>query len=71
MFPLDVTLDQLQEFFEKYGPVENVHMRKNFKTKQFKGSVFVIFTKKEDAQKFIDEEQTKFQGTALEIKSFK
>ena len=34
-FPLDVTLDQVKEFFKAFGETDNIHMRKDFK-KQFK-----------------------------------
>ncbi|CAG5124930.1 unnamed protein product [Candidula unifasciata] len=70
-FPLDVKLDDLQQFFEGYGQVDNVYMKRDFHKKTFKGSVFVIFTNKEDAEKFVSEEGTKFRDQVLEVKSFK
>ncbi|KAK6960868.1 hypothetical protein BgiMline_033529 [Biomphalaria glabrata] len=70
-FPLDAKLDDLMSFFETYGPTENVFMKKEFHKKTFKGSVFVVFKNKEDAAKFISEEETKYQDSVLEVKKFK
>ncbi|CAF0921241.1 unnamed protein product [Rotaria sordida] len=54
-FPIteDVTLDKLLEFFENYGATDNIQMKKEFKTKQFNGSVCVIFPNDEKAQEFV------------------
>lgn len=41
-FEVDVTLDDIQEFFEPMGS-ESVFMRRVPLSKQFKGSVFVTF----------------------------
>ncbi|KAH9498814.1 hypothetical protein Btru_005215 [Bulinus truncatus] len=70
-FPLDSKLDDLMAFFESYGGTENVFMKKDFHKKTFKGSVFVVFKKKEDAEKFIAEAETKFNDSLLESKKFK
>ncbi|BFY97836.1 hypothetical protein BsWGS_00876 [Bradybaena similaris] len=69
-FPLDVKLDDLLEFFEGYGQLDSVIMNKHFEKKTFKGSVFVTFSNKEDATKFVSEEETKFKEQALEVKCF-
>ncbi|XP_059139256.1 lupus La protein-like [Physella acuta] len=70
-FPLDVQLDDLMVFFEKYGSVENIFMKKDFHKKTFKGSVFVLFHNKDDAEKFIAEENTKYNDTEILVKMFK
>ncbi|XP_012945148.1 lupus La protein, partial [Aplysia californica] len=70
-FPLDAHLDELMAFFETYGAVENVFMRRDFHKKTFKGSVFVTFCTKEDAEKFVKEEGTKYKELDLEKKLFK
>ncbi|BFY97702.1 hypothetical protein BsWGS_00741 [Bradybaena similaris] len=70
-FPLDVKLDDLQEFFGGYGQLDDVFMKKHYRTLKFKGTVFVTFTNKEDAAKFVNEEGTKFRDQALETKCFK
>lgn len=70
-FPLDVKLDDLMVFFEKFGPVENIFMKKEFHKKTFKGSVFVLFHNKEDAEKFIAEENTKYNEETVLVKKFK
>ncbi|PSN54777.1 hypothetical protein C0J52_01995 [Blattella germanica] len=60
-FPLEETkLDTLLDFFNGYGPVDNVQMR-SYKCKVtnkflFKGSVFVIFKTKELAEQFLQKE---------------
>ncbi|XP_046556002.1 lupus La protein-like isoform X2 [Haliotis rubra] len=69
-FPEDRTLDELQEFFNKQGEVESISMRRIPKTKDFKGSVFVVFANKEDAEKFVKAESLKYGETEL-IRSFK
>jgi len=49
----DITLDKLLEFFDKYGSTDNIHMKKQFKTKDFSGSVFVVFPSEEKAREFV------------------
>ncbi|BFY97663.1 hypothetical protein BsWGS_00703 [Bradybaena similaris] len=70
-FPLDVKLDDVQEFFEGYGQLDEVIMIKDFQTKTFNGSVFVTFVNKKNAAKFVNEEETQFKGKALKVKCFK
>lgn len=48
-----VTLDKLLHFFEKYGSTDNIQMRKQPKTKDFAGSVFVVFPNEEKAREFV------------------
>ncbi len=50
----DVTLDKLLQFFEKYGSTDNIQMKKQFKTKDFNGSVFVVFPSQEKAREFVE-----------------
>ncbi|CAF2634829.1 unnamed protein product [Rotaria sp. Silwood2] len=50
----DVTLDKLLQFFEKYGATDNIQMKKQFKTKEFNGSVFVIFPNEDKAREFVE-----------------
>lgn len=63
---MEYTLDDLLAFFETYGKVSQVLMRRDQK-KKFKGSVFVIFENKETAKKFLDEE-VKLNDVVLEKK---
>ncbi|XP_069698427.1 la protein homolog [Periplaneta americana] len=69
-FPLETTtLDKLLEFFNAYGPIDNVQMR-SYKDKKenkfvFKGSVFVIFKTKELATKFLDQDVVKYEDIDL------
>ncbi|ESN93098.1 hypothetical protein HELRODRAFT_69844, partial [Helobdella robusta] len=69
-FPLDAKLDDLMEFFEKFGQVEHVCMRRDFK-KSFKGSCFVTYKTKEDADNFIKSENTKYSDDVEMIKHYK
>lgn len=66
----DVNIDKLLNFFEKFGSVESVQMKKQFKSKDFSGAVFVVFATEERAKEFIDqakENPIKFNETfALE-----
>jgi len=51
-FPLDSTLEKLQEDLEKHGVIDYIQMRKDQK-KKFKGSIFIQFRSKEDAELFV------------------
>lgn len=48
----EASQEDIEKFFETYGPVKQVRMRRD-DAKKFKGSVFVEFTSLEDAEKFI------------------
>ncbi|XP_014681985.1 PREDICTED: lupus La protein-like [Priapulus caudatus] len=52
-FPLDMSLDDVVVFLEKYGPVESVAMRRTIERK-FKGSIFALFETKEAAKSFLE-----------------
>ncbi|XP_053386456.1 lupus La protein-like [Mercenaria mercenaria] len=65
MFPLDSTLDTLQAWFETFGEVESLSMRKDVK-KKFKGSVFVTFKAEDSVKKFLEAESVKFNDVELE-----
>lgn len=62
-------MDSLITFFNPYGPLENILMRKYkdavTKTFKFKGSVFVTFSTKEKAKEFLEIESVKFNDTEL------
>ncbi|XP_006815935.1 lupus La protein homolog isoform X2 [Saccoglossus kowalevskii] len=62
-FPSDATLDDIQEFFDGYGKVAFIQMRKTLDTKEFKGSVFATFEDEEAAKKFVEAEEIKFKDT--------
>ncbi|CEF65629.1 Lupus La protein [Strongyloides ratti] len=53
-FPLDATLDEIINYCEKYGVVENVSKHTNHQTKEFKGSVFTIYETVEEMQKALE-----------------
>ncbi|CAL8077465.1 unnamed protein product [Calicophoron daubneyi] len=53
-FDPEATLDEIIEWLERVGgKTLNVHMRRLPKDKKFKGSIFAVFEKKEDAEKFL------------------
>ncbi|KAF7638700.1 hypothetical protein Mgra_00001782 [Meloidogyne graminicola] len=64
-FPLETTLDEISEFVNKFGIVENVLMRKTKVGKEtprmFKGSVFATFKDKDDAKRLADITDLKFK----------
>ncbi|XP_012256905.2 la protein homolog [Athalia rosae] len=68
-FPLtDTNIEKLKKFFESYGPVENIVMRKYMdkeKKLQFKGSVFAQFKTLELAKSFMEKESVKYEETEL------
>lgn len=64
-FPESITLDELQEFFKNFGTTENILMRRYQQTKQFRGSVFVTFSTKDDADKFMKLTSVKYNNTEL------
>ncbi|XP_076344889.1 la autoantigen-like isoform X2 [Tachypleus tridentatus] len=64
-FPRNTCLDDVLEFFESYGKVENVVMRKFPNSPTFRGSVFATFINKEDAEKFVAAKDIKFKNISL------
>ena len=63
-FEVDVTLDDIQEFFEPMGS-ESVFMRRVPLSKQFKGSVFVTFKTQKEADDFMNQTETKYNDSVL------
>ncbi|KAK7081634.1 hypothetical protein SK128_021424 [Halocaridina rubra] len=73
-FPKDgsCTLDDLLEFFNKYGPCESVLMRHFLDRSNpdgpkqgFKGSVYVIFPTEEKAEEFRELDEVRYKDTLL------
>ncbi|XP_056145102.1 lupus La protein [Lampris incognitus] len=60
-FPLETTLDEIQEWLSGKGTIENIQMRRNLQ-RQFKGSVFICFDSNETSKQFLERS---------DIKSFK
>lgn len=60
-FPLDSSIDALLEFFAGFDKVVHINMRKYLdkpsKSYKFKGSVFVTFETKEQAEAFIEKSE--------------
>lgn len=57
-FPLETTLDEIQEWLNGKGNIENVQMRKNLQ-RQFKGSVFICFDTEESSKQFLERSDIK------------
>lgn len=68
-FPLtDTTIEKLKTFFEPYKPYETIVMRKyqdKDKVFKFKGSIFVQFETRDDAEAFMNVESVKYEDTEL------
>ncbi|XP_055836749.1 la protein homolog [Episyrphus balteatus] len=68
-FPVDIEMADILEFFSPFEKVANISMRKYLdkpsKTYKFKGSVFVTFVKKEQAEEFITKEKVQFKENDL------
>ncbi|XP_065493439.1 kelch-like protein 23 isoform X1 [Caloenas nicobarica] len=63
-FPLDATLDDIKEWLEDKGPVENIQMRRTLQ-RTFKGSIFAVFDSVESAKKFTEIPNQKYKDTEL------
>ncbi|KAJ2760290.1 hypothetical protein H4S06_001803 [Coemansia sp. BCRC 34490] len=59
-------IDLLTEHFGKYGDVKLLRLRRNPKTKAFKGNFLVEFAASEDAEKTAKTEDLEYQGSKLE-----
>lgn len=66
----DVNIDKLLVFFEQFGSIESVQMKKQFKSKDFSGAAFVVFSSEDKAREFVEKsKQTPIQyedGSVLE-----
>ncbi|KAM8857215.1 lupus La protein [Synchiropus picturatus] len=51
-FPLDSSLDEIQEWLSGKGPIESIQMRRTLQ-RQFKGSVFICFDTEESSKEFL------------------
>lgn len=67
-FPTTSTLDEIQEFIDKYGKSKCIRMRKD-KEKKFKGSIYVEMSTKEECEKLLSEE-LKYSGEVLAEKCY-
>ena len=50
-FPHDESLDSLTAVFTAHAPVNSLRMRRHLNSKDFRGSVFVEFGSREDAER--------------------
>ncbi|XP_067933777.1 la protein homolog [Watersipora subatra] len=68
-FPTELQLDDLIEYFDKYGG-ESVALRRDAK-RLFKGSVFIRFKTEEQAKLFLEPEEMKYKDTPLLKRMYK
>lgn len=68
-FPETLTLDELIAFFEQYGKVSKIFMRRFPTTKAFKGKVFVTFSTAEEVKAMLDVQELKYNDTKLETET--
>ncbi|XP_028160865.1 la protein homolog [Ostrinia nubilalis] len=68
-FPKEALLDDILKYFKQFEEVENVIMRKylerSTKRRLFKGSVFATFKTKDQATKFMETKDLKYEETPL------
>lgn len=64
-FQTDSTLDSLQTFFEQFGKIDSIFMRRLKDKTTFKGSVFVTFANLDEAKKFVEKESVQHGDTEI------
>lgn len=67
-FQLDTSLDDIKNWLEGKGPIENIQMRRTL-DKTFKGSIFIVFETEEAAKKFLENKDLKFKDSDMIILS--
>ncbi|XP_040296488.1 lupus La protein [Bufo bufo] len=67
-FQPDTTLDDVKEWLDGKGPIENIQMRRTLQ-KTFKGSIFIVFDTDEAAKKFLENRDLKFKDSDMIILS--
>uniref|UniRef100_A0A8D0GY75 Small RNA binding exonuclease protection factor La n=1 Tax=Sphenodon punctatus TaxID=8508 RepID=A0A8D0GY75_SPHPU len=65
-FSTDATLDDIKEWLEGKGSIENIQMRRTLH-KTFKGSIFAVFDSVESAKKFVEIPNQKYKDTELTV----
>ncbi|XP_067891484.1 lupus La protein isoform X2 [Heterodontus francisci] len=63
-FPTSTTLDEIKNWFDENGPVENIQMRRTLQ-RQFKGSVFVVFDSIDSATNFVETTGLKYKDNDM------
>ncbi|KAM9304951.1 lupus La protein [Gastrophryne carolinensis] len=67
-FQQDTTLDEIKQWLDNKGPIENIQMRRTI-DKTFKGSVFIVFETEEAAKSFLENKDHKFKDSDMTILS--
>uniref|UniRef100_A0A672YKH6 Small RNA binding exonuclease protection factor La n=1 Tax=Sphaeramia orbicularis TaxID=375764 RepID=A0A672YKH6_9TELE len=57
-FPLETSLDEIQDWLNGKGNIENIQMRRNLQ-RQFKGSIFICFDTEESSKQFLERSDIK------------
>lgn len=63
-FPSRVTIEDVSDFFAKFGTVKSVRLRYRKDTKEFKGSAFVEMGSNEEAQAVVAN-KVEYEGKEL------
>ena len=68
-FRFDVTLEELQGYFETLGETKSVRMRRHVQSKDFRGSVFVEFASVEESERVLGKEKGSvvYDGAPIEM----
>ncbi|XP_075685540.1 lupus La protein [Rhinoderma darwinii] len=67
-FQPDTSLDDIKQWLEGKGPIENIQMRRTLQ-KTFKGSIFIVFETEEASKKFLENRDLKFKDSDMIILS--
>lgn len=67
-FPTSANLDDIKEWLKDKGPIENIQMRRTLQ-KEFKGSIFLIFNTEDEAKKFLEDRNRKYNDSDMIILS--
>ncbi|OCT63573.1 lupus La protein homolog B isoform X1 [Xenopus laevis] len=67
-FPTITNLDEIKEWLNDKGPIENIQMRRTLQ-REFKGSVFLVFNTEDGAKKFLEDKNLKYKDNDMIILS--
>lgn len=65
-FPYNSSLDELTDLFQGLGDVKSVRLRRHLASKDFRGSIFIEFSSKDEAAKVVEKEVV-HQGALIKM----
>jgi lupus La protein len=65
-FPFNTSLDELTDLFQALGDVKSIRLRRHLASKDFRGSIFIEFSSKEEAAKVLEKELV-HQGAPIKL----